>query len=261
MNSNGGRALDRRSAERALRGDHAAAGPALRDLLTAATAPPRDGELTGEHAALAEFRAARRVSLSRGPKRLMITRLVTPKLAAVAVATATLATGGVVAVAATGGLSGSDGSSPAVAPATTSAPATSRTEASTRTSPTGVPSTDRTGEQSGDRAGAPVSTGRGTPQPSLHGLCRAYTAGAKSSHGKALENPAFSYLVATAGGRDKVDAYCASLPAGQPGDATPPRHAGGSASTTSAVVPGKEDPPEPQRPPPEALRSKTHADH
>ena len=51
----------------------------------------------------------------------------------------------------------------------------------------------------------------GTPSPSLVGLCHAYTAGAGADHGKALDDPAFTVLITTAGGRDHVDAYCASV--------------------------------------------------
>ena len=40
----------------------------------------------------------------------------------------------------------------------------------------------------------------GTPNPNLNGLCHAWLAGAGAEHGKARTNPAFSVLVATAGG-------------------------------------------------------------
>ena len=59
-----------------------------------------------------------------------------------------------------------------------------------------------------------------TPSPSLIGLCQAYLAGAGADHGKALDNPAFTALITAAGGRDKVDAYCASLPTSAAGNAT-----------------------------------------
>jgi len=64
---------------------------------------------------------------------------------------------------------------------------------------------------------------KGSPSPSLVGLCRAINAGNKDEHGKALENPAFSALVTAAGGKDKVDRFCAAVlasasadPKGQP---------------------------------------------
>jgi hypothetical protein len=49
------------------------------------------------------------------------------------------------------------------------------------------------------------------PSPSLVGLCHAYDSGNKADHGKALDNPAFTVLITTAGGRDKVDAFCIAL--------------------------------------------------
>jgi hypothetical protein len=51
----------------------------------------------------------------------------------------------------------------------------------------------------------------GTPSPNLTGLCHAWLAGAGAEHGKARSNPAFSVLVATAGGSDAVDGYCTEL--------------------------------------------------
>lgn len=48
-----------------------------------------------------------------------------------------------------------------------------------------------------------------SPTPSLKGLCNAYTSGGK--HGKALDNPAFNYLILSAGGKEKVAGFCADL--------------------------------------------------
>jgi hypothetical protein len=84
-----------------------------------------------------------------------------------------------------------------------------------------------------------------SPSPSLVGLCHAFTAGAGAEHGKALENPAFGALITAAGGKDKVDEYCAKLlasasarpgaqPTGQPGDhptGAPTDHPTGKPST------------------------------
>jgi hypothetical protein len=49
------------------------------------------------------------------------------------------------------------------------------------------------------------------PSPSLVGLCHAYTAGAGSEHGKALDSPAFQALLTAAGGKANVDGYCTKL--------------------------------------------------
>jgi hypothetical protein len=51
----------------------------------------------------------------------------------------------------------------------------------------------------------------GSPSPSLHGLCNAFSHGNKSEHGKALESPAFQALITAAGGKEKVEGFCADL--------------------------------------------------
>jgi hypothetical protein len=51
----------------------------------------------------------------------------------------------------------------------------------------------------------------GSPSPSLVGLCHAVNSGNKAEHGKALQSPAFRVLVTTAGGADRVDAFCTAL--------------------------------------------------
>jgi hypothetical protein len=56
-----------------------------------------------------------------------------------------------------------------------------------------------------------------TPSPSLIGLCTAYLAGAGTDHGKALDSPAFTALIEAAGGKDKVEAYCAGRGVTAPG--------------------------------------------
>jgi hypothetical protein len=68
--------------------------------------------------------------------------------------------------------------------------------------------------------------GNADPSPSLVGLCHAYTAGAGSEHGKALDSPAFQALLTAAGGKANVDGYCTKLLAAasaRPGE-TPSGH-------------------------------------
>jgi hypothetical protein len=67
------------------------------------------------------------------------------------------------------------------------------------------------GNQNGDRDGTGPDDANGSPSPSLVGLCHAVNAGNKDDHGKALENPAFAALITAAGGKDKVDLFCATL--------------------------------------------------
>jgi hypothetical protein len=56
-----------------------------------------------------------------------------------------------------------------------------------------------------------------TPSPSMVGLCRAFGAGNKDTHGKALDNPAFTVLITNAGGKAGVAAYCTTVLASAPG--------------------------------------------
>lgn len=90
--------------------------------------------------------------------------------------------------------------------------------------PSAKPSAHATGKpaDAGEKAKVAPSAGKGSPSPSLVGLCRAYRAGAGDNPGKALENPAFTVLIDTAGGKDNVAAYCDTLLAtakGKPSDA------------------------------------------
>ncbi|MEV6878395.1 hypothetical protein [Amycolatopsis sp. NPDC051128] len=126
----------------------------------------------------------------------MLAKLLTAKLAVAAAAAAAVTAGGVAAVAATGNLSGSSDSHSA----SSSAPTTASAKSSVSTTEAAEPSH---GDAKSNGAGP-----SGSPSPSLVGLCHAYTAGAGSDHGKALESPAFTVLITTAGGKDKVDAYC-----------------------------------------------------
>jgi hypothetical protein len=50
-----------------------------------------------------------------------------------------------------------------------------------------------------------------SPSPNLRGLCTAFQAGVADSAGKALDNPAFTMLINSAGGKDQVAGYCTTL--------------------------------------------------
>jgi hypothetical protein len=89
------------------------------------------------------------------------------------------------------------------------------------------------------------------PDPSLTGLCNAWSAGATDNPGKAADNPAFSALVKAAGSPEKVEDYCATLkddgarganherPAGQPTDVPGAAHPTGQPT----AAPGNPDHP------------------
>jgi hypothetical protein len=51
----------------------------------------------------------------------------------------------------------------------------------------------------------------GSPSPNLRGLCTALQAGVGDNPGKALDNPAFTVLINTAGSKDQVADYCTTL--------------------------------------------------
>lgn len=211
----------RSAAERFRRGESAAGDRAVQDLLAAVTAPARDGELDGEDAAVMAFRAAHLHAVPQLRRRSMIkavlVKLLTTKIAAAGV-TAAVAVGGVAAVAATGHLPGPLGRHSTVAPATSVASSASA-DPTSQAHPTGR-------VNAGDHDAS--------PSPSLVGLCRAYTAGAGSEHGKALESPAFTILINTAGGKDKVDVYCAGLLAEQ-------HEAPSSADAAASLAPAAAD--------------------
>ena len=60
-------------------------------------------------------------------------------------------------------------------------------------------------------AGRRSGTPNGSPSPNLRGLCTAFHAGVGDNPGKALDNPAFTVLIATAGGKDDVADFCTAL--------------------------------------------------
>lgn len=218
------RRVDRRTAEQLLRGapdpEHGAGTDALSTLLAAASAPARADELAGEQAALAAFRAARLADAPqpRRPSMLKVTlaKLVTVKIAATAAAV--LVAGGVAVAAATGSLPTQGGDNQPASPADPS----TIDETTSSTASDGTPGksgkNDNNGQNNGEKPDGEKnkSDNAGTPSPSLVGLCHAYAAGSKADHGKALENPAFTFLITTAGGKDKVAAYCSDLLAKEP---------------------------------------------
>ncbi|HZC69711.1 MAG TPA: hypothetical protein VE442_03355 [Jatrophihabitans sp.] len=223
--------ISRVDAERLL--DTGVGGPdALEALLAAATAAPPVGEVAGQRAALAEFRAAHLTTVPTR-RRLAMLKSVLANFAAAKVvlsaAAAAAATGGIAIAAATGALPGtSHGDQHAqnrlVAPTSASAQSSHSAAANSAAS-------SRENEPASEASESAATHGSATPSPSLPGLCNAYQRGVAASHGKALENPAFSVLIAKAGSKDNVAAYCDNLvgPA--------PSHPAGGAETTHPTGP------------------------
>lgn len=95
-----------------------------------------------------------------------------------------------------------------------------------------VPAASADPSHLGGRPTASGHPGNADPSPSLVGLCHAYTAGAGSDHGKALDSPAFKALLTAAGGKTNVDGFCTNLltTASAHPDETPTGHPGGKPS-------------------------------
>ncbi|MDJ0381970.1 hypothetical protein [Streptomyces sp. G-G2] len=232
MSTNRPRRIDQSTAEQLLgaspvaaTGDH----EALVGLLGAAAAPAAEGELVGEQAALAAFRAAQ---LAPAPapqhprkwpmRKPTLAKLLSAKVAAVAVATAL---GGVAVAAGAGHLPAALGGDPArgePGPAVTSAAATvgAVPPAATR------------------RPAAPVPTELVEP-------CRAYVRAVGARPKDVPADQRFAVLVAAAGSPENVPRYCApaldapdapslepTAPAGRPSPGRP----------SSRPTPGAQEP-------------------
>ncbi|MET8283017.1 hypothetical protein [Micromonospora sp. NPDC005174] len=172
----------------------------LAGLLAAAAGPVRPGELAGEEAAMAAFRAARAApapAVARRPRRLRLTTSAVAWLGALA-ATATAG----VAFAAAGLDKAPDPPPPAVP--TSAPPSTTGPAATASTGPSG-PTPSRHPLPS---ASPSVGT---TPDGQVHGLCRAWRAKKPEQREKALRTPAFQRLVTAAGGVAAVEEYCQRL--------------------------------------------------
>jgi hypothetical protein len=161
----------------------------LAKVLRAVAGPAQPGELAGRHDALAAFGRARLrpdpLQRRQSMLKTAVVKLLTVK--AVAVAALAVGTGGVALAASTGTLPNPLGNHPT--------PAASAGQS----------------DSSHGSAASPHPSGSADPSPSLVGLCHAYTAGAASAQGKALDSPAFRALLTAAGGKDNVDSYCTNL--------------------------------------------------
>ena len=167
--------------------------PRVDRLMDSLSAPASPRELAREDDAVAAFERARLVSPTSVRSNETSPRTVRTGLKAA------LATVGVAALMSTGAAFAAGGHAPwshsTVGEATSPATATHPTHPSHP-----VHSSD------------PSST---VADPHAHGyvgLCRAYAAGTKASHGHALSARAFTALATAAGGADNVATFCAALP-------------------------------------------------
>ncbi|MCW2638279.1 MAG: hypothetical protein JWP76_585 [Dactylosporangium sp.] len=208
MSTHNPRRIDRRTAEHllgqapmGLRNAH----PPLAALLTAAAVPGRAGELAREQASVAAFRTAH-LHPAPQPRRLSVLKAVVMKVLTVkALAVLGVAAGGGVALAASTGTLPNPLAQPARVTSLGLSTAPAQAEQSREAH---NPGSTEASKNAKDAKDSDVSK---APSPSLVGLCHAYSAGNKTEHGKALDNPAFTALTATAGGKDKVDMFCQAL--------------------------------------------------
>ncbi|GGO28574.1 hypothetical protein [Micromonospora parathelypteridis] len=195
-------------------------------LLAAAAGPIRPGELVGEEAALAAFRAARENPAPSVPHRPRRRRLTTGAVAWIGAVAATATAGAAFAAVTT-----RDWAPDPVPPAPTSTSPTPDTGASTSGDPRRSPSPGT--PSPGTPSQGPPSPGMpppGTPpahtppEGQLHGLCRAWQAKKPEQREKALRTPAFKRLVTAAGSADQVEAYCQRLvPEPKPSESVKPK--------------------------------------
>ncbi|SCG44706.1 hypothetical protein GA0070560_10487 [Micromonospora halophytica] len=185
----------------------------LARLLSAAAGPTRPGELAGEDAAVAAFRAAR----AAGPAAVAPPRrrrgLTTGVVAWIAGVAATATAGVAFAAVTIDRPTGPERPPRPSAPAPTSADDTpdrtgTPTGGTSSGGPSATPGPVPSTAAGSDRPGAPGGPA-GTAQ--LTGLCRGYLAKPAAQREKALRTPAYADLVDAAGGAERVDAYCQGL--------------------------------------------------
>ncbi|MEH0930440.1 hypothetical protein [Micromonospora sp. CPCC 205558] len=206
-------------------------------LLAAAAGPVRAGELAGEEAALAAFRAARADPTPAVPQRPRPRRMRTGAVAWIGAVAAT-ATAGAAFAAVT-----RDRAPDPVAPAPS------------RPSPSPQQDAPRSAEPGRSVApGAPsqVAPSAGTREASparaeqLPGLCRAWRAKKPDQRQKALRTPAFQTLVTAAGGPAEVEPYCQRLlPETKPSGSAKVIPSGSAKAKPSPAAKGRPSPPPP----------------
>lgn len=213
----------------------------LATVLAAAAAPARPDELARAEAVVDAFRAANLVRPPQSRRRSMLsTTLAKLATAKAAVAVIAVSGGGIALAAGSGHLPGVSGS--------TQHP-TARPDASTTASHHSTHSAGAGRSAASGAAAARNSTPHGSPSPNLRGLCTAFTAGVGDNPGKALDNPAFTVLINTAGGKDQVANYCSTLlgaahgkpsthPSGKPTHGAPAPHPTGAPGTGHSGRPG-----------------------
>jgi hypothetical protein len=197
-------AADATSPEALRTAPNVAATDPVAALLAAAAGRGRPGELAGEEAALAAFRAARATPAAAVPHRPRGRRLTTGAVAWIGAVAATATAGAAFAAVAR------DRGPDPVAPMP-SRPSPSPQHSGPRSHEPGrsaPPGALPPGAPSPITATPPASL---APTDQLHGLCRAWRAKRPEQREKALRTPAFQRLVTAAGGPAEVEPFCQRL--------------------------------------------------
>lgn len=201
-----GRRITRRSAARGLDRTGSTGVPQVDDLLRAAAAPGSNAELNGEADMVALFRTSTPVEASPATVRMTLVQTTRARIAAakvgIAATVSILLVGGVSYAAASGKLddivpggSGDSSSHASTAPGQTKAP---------------NPNKPTKGPKAPEPTEGPTATT--APSPSTVGNCTAYLAHKNENNpGKYLDSAAFQALIAKAGGKENLDAYCTGV--------------------------------------------------
>lgn len=216
--------ITRRSAARALDQAGTSGAESVDRILSAAAAPATAAELSGEAVTAAMFRAAVPVAAPAPRASWQTTttkRLAAGRYAVAGAAALTLSTGGIALAASTGHLPFEN----------SHRSATGASHSSQAPGQTGIRPSHPAHPTNG-----PTDHASGSPSPSLRGLCHAYQAGAGTSNGKNLSNPAFTALATAAGGKASIAAYCTAL-IGAPG--SHPTHPAKPTHTAHPTHPAK----------------------
>lgn len=188
-------------------------------LLAAAAGPGLPGELAGEDAAVAAFRAARADPAPSVPHRPHGRRLTTGAVAWIGAVAVTATAGAAFAAVRQDWVPGPLAPEPSRTSPTPDLASPRSGEPSRSPSSSGTPSqgTPSPGTPSHRPPSPGTSSAPGTPPDqtapggSLHGLCRAWLAKKPAQREKALRTPAFQRLVTAAGSAGQVEEYCQRL--------------------------------------------------
>ncbi|MCG5471321.1 hypothetical protein LADH09A_005310 [Micromonospora sp. LAH09] len=183
-------------------------------LLAAAAGPGLPGELAGEDAAVAAFRAARADPSPSVPHRPHGRRLTTGAVAWIGAVAVTATAGAAFAAVSQDWVPGPlapepTRTSPATGPASPRSGEPSRSPSSPGSPSPGTPSHHPPSPGTPPAPGTPPT--HTAPGGSLHGLCRAWLAKKPDQREKALRTPAFERLVTAAGSAGQVEEYCLRL--------------------------------------------------